>query len=171
LKPLSSEVSLVIYSPFLGTVAGTSSAAAAAASSAAKSKSTLPILDNALSRLVASAVAASAKAATSATGVIFYAEAGGGISLIACITVTILRFFDPTAFFATEGSSFFCKIFVSCGPRGLSILIGKDSVITFRISSTSVAEGVEGVSSSISAAFGSGDAAFSSSKQPSSAQD
>jgi hypothetical protein len=39
-------------------------------------------------------------------------------------------------------------------------LIGKDSVITFKISSTSAAEGVEGVSSSISAVFGSGVAAL-----------
>jgi hypothetical protein len=98
--------------------------------------------------------------ATSAAGVIFYAEAGDGVSLIACITVTILCFFDPTAFFVVEGSSFFYKSFVSCGPRGLSSLIGKDSVITFRISSTSAAEGVEGVSSSISVAFGSGAAVF-----------
>jgi hypothetical protein len=91
---------------------------------------------------------ASAEAATSAAGVIFYAEAGGGVSSIACITVTILRFFGPTAFFAAEGSTFFCKSFVSCSPSGLSSLIGKDSVITFKISSTSAAEGVEGVSSS-----------------------
>ena len=34
-------------------------------------------------------------------------------------------------------------------------MIGKDSVITFKISSTLAAEGVEGVSSSISATFGS----------------
>jgi hypothetical protein len=39
-------------------------------------------------------------------------------------------------------------------------LIGKDSVITFKISSTSVAGGVEGVSSSTSVTFGSGVAAF-----------
>jgi hypothetical protein len=37
-------------------------------------------------------------------------------------------------------------------PSGLS-LIGKDSVITFKISSTSAAEGVEGVSSSILVVF------------------
>jgi hypothetical protein len=42
----------------------------------------------------------------------------------------------------------------------LNNLIDKDSVITFRISSTSSAEGVEGVSSSILAAFGSGAAVF-----------
>jgi hypothetical protein len=65
-------------------------------------------------------------------------------------TVTILHFFGPTAFFAAEGSSFFCKSFVSCGPRGLSSLIGKDLVITFKVSPTSAAEGVEGVSSSFS---------------------
>jgi hypothetical protein len=43
--------------------------------------------------VVASGGAASAEATTSATGVIFYPEAGGGVSSIACITVTILRFF------------------------------------------------------------------------------
>jgi hypothetical protein len=50
--------------------------------------------------LVASTVAASAEAATSAAGVIFDPEADGGVSSIASITVTILRFFGPTAFFA-----------------------------------------------------------------------
>jgi hypothetical protein len=45
-------------------------------------------------------------------------------------------------------------------PRGLSSLIGKDSVITFKISSTSAAEGVEGASSFILAIFGSRVAAF-----------
>jgi hypothetical protein len=147
------------FFPFSGTVARTSSAEAAI-SSAAKSKSTLSISDNVLSRLVASAVATSAEASTSAAGVIFYAEVGGGVSSIACITVTILRFFGPTAFFATEGSSFFYKSFVSCGPSELSSLIGKDSVITFKISSTSAAEGVEGAPSSISTIFGSGVAVF-----------
>jgi hypothetical protein len=104
--------------------------------------------------LVALAVAASA------AGVIFYAETGGGVSSMACITVTILRFFGLADFFVAEGSSFFCKSFVSCGPSGLSSLIGKDSVITFKISSSSAAEGVEGASSSISAIFGSGVAVF-----------
>jgi hypothetical protein len=70
--------------------------------------------------LVASAIAASAEAATSAAGVIFYAEASGGVSTMACITVTILHFFGPTAFFTAEGSSFFCKSFVSCGPEELA---------------------------------------------------
>jgi hypothetical protein len=117
------------------------------------------------STVVASAVAvsvgaASTEAATSAAGVIFYAEVGGGVSSIACITVIFLRLFGPTAFFAAEGSSFFCKSFISYGPSGLSNLIGKDSVISFRISSTSAADGVEGVSSSISANFGSEAAAF-----------
>jgi hypothetical protein len=45
-------------------------------------------------------------------------------------------------------------------PSGLSSLIGKDSVITFKISSTSAVEGVEGVSSSISVIFGFKAAAF-----------
>jgi hypothetical protein len=64
------------------------------------------------------------------------------------MTLTILHFFRPSAFFfVAEGSSFFCKSFVSSGPRGLSSLMGKDSVITFRISAISAAGGVEGVSS------------------------
>jgi hypothetical protein len=46
------------------------------------------------------------------------------------------------------GSSFFCKSFISCGPSGLS-LRGKDSVITFKISSMSAPGGVEGISSSM----------------------
>jgi hypothetical protein len=90
---------------------------------------------------------------------VFDAEAGGGVSSIASITVIILHFFGPADFFAAEGSFSFCKSFVRCGPSGLS-LIGKDSVITFRISSTSAAEGVEGVSSSISVAFCFGAVAF-----------
>jgi hypothetical protein len=94
------------------------------------SKSILLISDNVLSRLVSSAVAASAvaasvgaastEAATSASGVIFDAKAGGGVSSIAYITVTILRLFGPTTFFAAEGSSFFCKSFVRCGPVDLA---------------------------------------------------
>jgi hypothetical protein len=98
-------------------------------------KSILSISENVLSRFVASAVAASAvvasvgaasvAVATLAAGVIFYAEADGGVSLIASITIIILRLFGPADFLATEGSSFFCKSFVRCGPSGLS-LIGKD---------------------------------------------
>jgi hypothetical protein len=103
--------------------------------------------------------AASIAIATSAAGVIFVAKAYDGVSSIASITVIILRLFGLADFFAAEGSFFFCKSFVRCGPSGLS-LIGKDSVITFRISSTSTAEGVEGVSSSISVVFGFGAAAF-----------
>jgi hypothetical protein len=48
--------------------------------------------------LVASVVVASTEVAASAVGVIFDAEAGGGVSSMACITVTILRVFGPTAF-------------------------------------------------------------------------
>jgi hypothetical protein len=113
----------------------------------------------AASTVVASGGAASAEVATSAASVIFDPEAGGGVSSITCITVTILLFFRPTAF-AAEGSSFFCKSFVSSGPSGLSSLIGKDSVITFKISSTSAAEGVEGAPSSISTIFCSGVTVF-----------
>jgi hypothetical protein len=95
---------------------------------------------------------------SSAAGV-FDAEAGGGVSSMASITVMILRFFGLADFLPAEGSSFFCKSFIRCGPSGLSV-IGKDSVITFKISSTSAAEGVEGVSSSISVVFGFGAATF-----------
>jgi hypothetical protein len=112
----------------------------------------------AASAVAASAGAASVAAASSAAGV-FYAEAGGGVSSIASITVIILRLFGSADFLAAEGSSFFCKSFIRCGPSGLS-LIGKDSVITLRISSTSAAEGVVGVSSSISVVFYFGAAAF-----------
>jgi hypothetical protein len=66
----------------------------------------------------------------------------------------------PDHLFVAEGSSFFCKSFISSGPRGLSSLTGKDSVITFKISATSVAGGVEEVSPSTSVTFGSGVAAF-----------
>jgi hypothetical protein len=51
------------------------------------------------------------------------------------------------------------KNFVSFGASGLS-LIGKGSVITFRISSTSAAEGVAGASSSRADVFGFRDATF-----------
>jgi hypothetical protein len=61
------------------------------------------------------------------------------------MTVIILRFFGSAGFSATEGSFFFCKSFISSGPSGLSLL-GRDSVITFKISSASVVEGVEGTS-------------------------
>jgi hypothetical protein len=111
------------------------------------------------SAVAASVVAPSAGAASSTVAVVFYAGADGGVSSIACITVIILRLFGPVDFLAAEGSSFFCKSLISCGPSGLS-LIGKDSVIAFRISSTSAAEGVEGVSSSISVVFGFGAATF-----------
>jgi hypothetical protein len=109
--------------------------------------------------VVASVGAASVAVATSESGVIFDAEAGVGVSSIASITVIILRLFYPADFLAIEGSFFFCKSFVRCGPSGLS-LIGKDSVITFRISSTSAAVGVKGVSSSTSVVFGFGAVAF-----------
>jgi hypothetical protein len=150
--------------PFSGTVA-TVSSTAAAASSAAISESILSIFYNVLSRFMASVVVAlagvaSVAVATSAAVVIFDAEAGGGVSSIAYITVIILRFFGPAAFFVAEASSFFCKSLVSCGPNGLSNLIGRGSVITFKTSSTLAAEGVEGAPSSISAIFGSRVAGF-----------
>jgi hypothetical protein len=70
-------------------------------------------------------------------------------------------FFFPSAFFfVAEGSSFFCKSFASSGPRGLSSLMGKDSVITFKISAISAAGGVEGISFFASVIFGSGLSAF-----------
>jgi hypothetical protein len=78
---------------------------------------------------------------------------------MASITVIIRRLFGLADFLAAEGSSFFCKSFVRCGPSGLR-LIGNDSVITFKIYSTSTTKGVEGVSSSISVVFGFGAATF-----------
>jgi K+ transporter len=59
-----------------------------------------------------------------------------------------------------EGSPFFCKSFVSSGLRGLSSLMGKDSVITFKISAISAVRGVKEVSSVASVIFGSGVSAF-----------
>jgi hypothetical protein len=59
----------------------------------------------------ASAVAASVGAASVAVALpiagAFEAEAGHGVSSIASVTVIILHFFGPTAFFAIEGSFFF----------------------------------------------------------------
>jgi hypothetical protein len=68
-----------------------------------------------LSRFVSSVVAASMGAAlvavaASAAGVIFGAEASGGVSSIASIMVIILHLFGPANFFAAEGSFFFCKL-------------------------------------------------------------
>jgi hypothetical protein len=153
----------VISFSFPGTVARVSSAAVAA-SFAAIFKSILSISEKVPSRFVssivsASAVAASAGAASVAAASVFYAEAGGGVSSMASITVIILRSFGPAVFFAAESSPFLCKSFVRCGPSGLS-LIGNDSVITFKKISTSAAEGVEGASSSISVVFGFGAASF-----------
>jgi hypothetical protein len=93
---------------------------------------------------VPSQVSALATASALAMGVILDAEANGGVRSMACMTVTILRFFCPSAsFFVAEGSSFFNKSFVSSSPRGLSSWMGKDSVITFKISAISAAGGVE----------------------------
>jgi hypothetical protein len=76
----------------------------------------------------ASTVAASAEAASvavvSSAGGVFDAEAGGGVSSIASITVMILHLFS-VGFLIAACSSFFCKSFISCGPIGLS-LRGKD---------------------------------------------
>jgi hypothetical protein len=78
------------------------SSVATAVSSAAISRSTLSIADNVLSRLVASEAAASVELSASAAGVIFDAEAGGGVSSMACITVIILRFLGPSAFLLSK---------------------------------------------------------------------
>jgi hypothetical protein len=112
--------------------------------------------ESVFSKFVASAAAASEVEASAAA--IFGAEADGGVSSIASMTVIILCFFGSVGFSATEGSFFFYKSFISFGPSGLSLL-GRDSVITFKISSMSVAKGVEGISSSKSA-FGFGAVAF-----------
>jgi hypothetical protein len=100
------------------------------------------------SAAAASEVEASAGAASAAA--VFSAEAGGGVSSIASMTVIILRFFGSAGFSAAEGFFFFYKSFISSDPTGLSLL-GRDSVITFKISSALVTEGVEGASSSKSA--------------------
>jgi hypothetical protein len=73
-----------------------------------------------LSRLVASAAAASAEVTALAAGVIFDAEAGSGVSSMACIIVIILCFLGPTAFFVAEGSSFFCKASLDVVPEDLT---------------------------------------------------
>jgi hypothetical protein len=100
LKSFSSKISLVVSFPFPGTVARVYSATAVASSTAIFS-SILSISENVLSRFISSAVAAlavvalvgevSVVVATSAAGVIFDAEAGGGVSSIASIIVIILR--------------------------------------------------------------------------------
>jgi hypothetical protein len=137
--------------------------AAVDVSSVGISSINLSIPDKVASRLAASMAAAawvdvfaSAVASALVVGTILVAETGGGVFSIAYITLPILGFFSPSAFFVAECSSFFYKSFVSSGPRGLSSLIGRDSVITFKISATSAAGGVEGVSSSSSVTFGSG---------------
>jgi hypothetical protein len=105
------------------------------------------------SKFVASAAATSeveASAGAASATAVFGAEADSGVYSIASLTVIICRFFGSAGFSATEGSFFFGKSFISSGPSELSLL-GRDSVITFKISSASVAEGVEGISSSKSA--------------------
>jgi hypothetical protein len=74
--------------------------AAAAVSSAAISETSLSIPDSVLSRLVASAAAAastevlaSTVASALAIGAILDAEASGDVRSMACMTLTILRFF------------------------------------------------------------------------------
>jgi hypothetical protein len=96
--------------------------AAAVVSSAAISESILSIPDSVLSRLASSAeVSASAMASTIVMGVILDAEANCGVCSMACMPVMILRFFCPSVFFfVAEGSSFFCKSFVSSGPEDLA---------------------------------------------------
>jgi hypothetical protein len=80
------------------------------------SRSILSKLESVLSKCTYSVVAASAAAASvgaASVGVAlsiagaFEAEAGGGVSSITSVTVIILHFFGPAAFFAIEGSFFF----------------------------------------------------------------
>jgi hypothetical protein len=76
----------------------------------------------------------------------FAAEVEGGVCSIACITFIICRFFCPPTFSSTAGAvSFDCKRLVKSNLRGLSSANGMDSVIIFRISDTSVAEGERGL--------------------------
>jgi hypothetical protein len=89
------------------------------------------------SKFVALAAAASeveASAGAASAAAVFGAKADGGVSSITSMTTIILRFFGSVGFSATEGSFFFYKSFISSGPSGLSLL-GRDSVITFKISS------------------------------------
>ena len=70
------------------------------------------------------------------------AEAGGRVCSIAWSMFIIRRFFCPPSLpSVAEGIFFFCKSLVSSNPRGLSNLNGGDSVITFKVSNTSAAEG------------------------------
>jgi hypothetical protein len=87
------------FSPFPGTVARVSSAVATV-SSVAIFKITLSISENALSRFVASAASASVVVASVGAALIagvFDAEADGGVSSIASITVIILRLFQQAS--------------------------------------------------------------------------
>jgi hypothetical protein len=74
----------------------------------------LSIPDRVASKLAASVVAATSAdvfalvvASTLEVGAILDAEADGGVFSMACIMLPILRFFSPSAFFVVEGSSFF----------------------------------------------------------------
>jgi ABC-type proline/glycine betaine transport system permease subunit len=96
------------------------SSVATAVSSVAILNINLSIPDSVLSKLVASVAAttsakmfASVVALPLAIGVIFYAKADGGVCSMASITVPILRLFFPSTFCVAEGSTFFCKSFVS----------------------------------------------------------
>jgi hypothetical protein len=134
---------LGIFFPFSCTTTGVSSTAVAVSSSAIfKIISSISL--SVFSKSVASAAAASeveASGGAALPAAVFGAKAGGGVSSIASMTVIILHFFGSAGFSAAEGFSFFCKSFISSGPSGLSLL-GRDSVITFKISSASVTEGV-----------------------------
>jgi hypothetical protein len=56
---------------------------------------------------VAASVGAASIAVALSTAGAFEVEAGRGVSSISYVTVIILRFFNPAAFFAIEGSFFF----------------------------------------------------------------
>jgi hypothetical protein len=99
-----------------------------------------------ISDIVVARLSASAAAVSSAwtSIIVLSAEAGGGVCSIAYITFIIHRFFCPLAFPSTvEAVSFDCKRLVRSNLRGLSSANGMGSVITFRISETSAAEGEE----------------------------
>jgi hypothetical protein len=135
-------------------------------SSAATTISSATIFDISLSipyiGVASFAASATASASALAAVTILAAEAEGSVRSMACITLTILHFFCPSAFsFAAEGCSFFCKNFISSGPRGLSSLMGRESVITFKISAISAPKGVAGASS-VSSIFGSAEEVISS---------
>jgi hypothetical protein len=97
-KSLFSEAASAIFFHLSGTAAMTFFATATI-SYAAISERSLSIPDSVLAKLASAAAAASVEVSASAvasalaTGTILDVEASGGVRSMACITLTILRFF------------------------------------------------------------------------------